>query len=50
MINVFALILWFMVGILTLLVYSNQDGVGKAPYILCLLTLLAYIGVGIIIQ
>ena len=48
MIDVFALILWLMVGILTLLVYSNQEGVGKSPYILCLLTLLAYLGVEII--
>ena len=49
MINVFALLLWLLTGIMTLLTYSNQEGVSKLSFILCWLCLLVYIG-GAIIQ
>ena len=46
MINVFALIVWIMAGILNLLAYSNQEGVSKLSYIACWLSLLVYIVAG----
>ena len=49
MLNVFELLLWLLAGIWTLLIYSNQEGVSKLSFILCWISLLAYIG-GAIIQ
>lgn len=46
--NIFALVAWLLAGILTLLTYSNQEGVSKLSYILCWICLLAYIGVALI--
>lgn len=48
MLNIFALVLWLLAGILTLLTYSDQEGVSKRSYILCWVSLLAYIGMAII--
>ena len=45
--NIFALVTWLLAGILNLLTYSNQEGVSKLSYILCWISLLAYIGVAI---
>lgn len=48
MIDVFALVAWLLCGILTLLTYSDQEGVSKLSFILCWISLLAYIGMAII--
>lgn len=48
MTDVFAFVLWLLCGILTLLTYSNQEGVSKLSFILCWISLLAYIGMAII--
>lgn len=46
--NIFAFVAWLLAGILILLTYSNQEGVSKLSFILCWLSLLAYIGVALI--
>ena len=48
MLNISALVVWILTGILNLLTYSNQEGVNKISYILCWVSLLAYIGAAII--
>ena len=48
MTDVFAFVAWLLCGILTLLNYSNQEGVSKLSFILCWISLLAYIGMAII--
>lgn len=47
-INISALVVWILTGILNLLAYSNQEGVSKLSFILCWISLLAYIGMAII--
>ncbi len=47
--NTIALVAWLLAGILTLLVYSNQQGVSKTLYVLCWVSLLSHI-IGSFIQ
>ena len=49
MLNTIALFIWVVAGGLNLLTYSNQEYVGKTSYILCWISLLAYI-IAVIIQ
>ena len=42
------LVVWLLAGIFTLMNYSNQEGVSKTSFILCWISLLAYIGMAII--